>query len=54
MSGIPDEEKAAAGIMKDQFGTATKTVLKKQGMAVVNGDEYVQHDAPTRRAHVCW
>jgi hypothetical protein len=54
MSGIPDEEQAATGIMKDRFANPKKEVTKQSGMAVVSGDEYVQHDAPKRRAHICW
>ena len=27
---------------------------KQPGIAIVKGDEYVQHDAPTRRSHICW
>lgn len=48
MSGMADEEQAAAGIMKDDY------VNTPPGMGVVSGDEYVQHDAPKRRAHICW
>jgi hypothetical protein len=48
MSGIPDEEKATAGIMKGNYFNT------QPGMSVASGDEYVQHDAPKRRAHVCW
>ncbi|KAG7353621.1 hypothetical protein IV203_002976 [Nitzschia inconspicua] len=51
MSGIADEEQAASGIMRDA-GPKTETNTQP-GMAVVSGDEYVQHDAPKRRAHVC-
>jgi hypothetical protein len=54
MSGMPDEEQAAAGIMKDRFANSRKDVSTQTGMAVVSGDEYVQHDAPKRRAHICW
>lgn len=51
MSGMADVEQApAAGIMKDEVAKGDT----QPGMAVVSGDEYVQHDAPKRRAHICW
>jgi hypothetical protein len=55
MSSITDEE-LAAGIMKED---ATPKKEGEQhdpqlGLAVVQGDEYVEHDAPDRRAHTCW
>jgi hypothetical protein len=58
MSSTNDEE-MAAGIMKEDT-----TIPKKEGendepkkmesLAVVTGDEYVEHDAPARKAHICW
>lgn len=47
---VVDEEiaKRNGGLMK---GEATST---QPGMVVVKGDEYVQHDAPARRSHICW
>jgi hypothetical protein len=48
MSSATDEE-SATGIMKD-----SAAVTKENGdVVVVQGDEYVQHDAPKRKAHVC-
>jgi hypothetical protein len=56
MSGIPDEEHGKDGIMKDPFAYAypSKGRNTQSGVMVVSGDEYVQHDAPKRRAHVYW
>jgi hypothetical protein len=53
MSGMADEEQAAAGIMNDGV-SKTDNTQTQPGMVVVSGDEYVQHDAPKRRSHVCW
>ncbi|KAL3909422.1 MAG: hypothetical protein SGILL_008094, partial [Bacillariaceae sp.] len=47
MSSAMDEEKAA-GIMKD-----SATAEDNKDMVVVQGDEYVQHDAPKRKGHIC-
>mmetsp|Transcript_21032 Transcript_21032/g.33855 ORF Transcript_21032/g.33855 Transcript_21032/m.33855 type:complete len:196 (+) Transcript_21032:82-669(+) len=41
-----------AGIMKDEEAGVSNADTQP-GMAVVSGDEYVQHDAPKRRAHIC-
>ena len=49
-----DKEKAIIKESGFTDGFANEGWSTQPGMAIVKGDEYVQHDAPTRRSHICW